>query len=119
MELCGAPGCRAGITCFCCAAIVMDFLREHELAGKAFPLRHWWEQDPSNPPLEVGFGIRRGDAVRAGAEELRTNARARSAVLHVLYKEKGVTVATVQNAVYAKLGWEPLNPVTHAIAHST
>ena len=97
----------------------MDFLRDHELAGKSFPLRHWWERDASNAPLEITFGLRRGEAVRAGAEELRTNARARSAVLHVLYKEKGVTVATVQEAVYTKLGWEPLNPVTQAVAHSS
>jgi len=100
-------------------AIVMDFLREHELAGKSFPLRHWWESDASNPPARhelMVCGVEKRFVL--GLRSFRSNARARSAVLHVLYKEKGVTVQTVQNAVYAKLGWEPLDPRTHAIAHS-
>jgi hypothetical protein len=65
----------------------MDFLRENELAGKSFPLRQWWENDASNEPLPVSMGLRRGEAVRPGSEELRNNARARAAVLHVLHWE--------------------------------
>ena len=87
---------------------VMDFVRKHEIAGENFPLRAWWESEPCGEPLKQSFGVRRGEALRPGAEELRTNARSRSAVLHVLHKEKGVTVRRIEKAAYAALNWEPL-----------
>jgi hypothetical protein len=98
----------------------MDFVREHELAGKAFPLRQWWENDHAgNEPLPLSFGLRRGDAIRPGADELQRNARARAAVLHMLHWERGVRVADVEAAVYAKLGWERLEPRSMPVAHSS
>ena len=104
------PGGRMGIITWkhseC--ALVMDFVRKHEIAGENFPLRAWWESEPCGEPLKQSFGVRRGEALRPGAEELRTNARSRSAVLHVLYKEKGVTVRRVEKAAYAALNWESL-----------
>jgi 16S rRNA (cytosine1402-N4)-methyltransferase len=99
-------------------AIIMDFIREHELAGARFPLRQWWEQDASRDPLPVSMGLRRGEAVRPGPEELRANARARAAVLHMLHWESGVRVDAVEGAVYSRLGWEKLEPRTQAVAHS-
>ena len=104
------PGGRIGIITWkhseC--AVVMDFLRDHELAGEAFPLRQWLEARPEAEPLPLAMGLRRGAARRPSEAELRTNSRARSAVLHVLYKEEGVTVAACEKAAHAALGWEPL-----------
>ena len=112
------PGGRLGIITWkhSEAALVTSFLRDKELAPRSFPLRAFWEADASRPPLAVSPGLRRLPAVRPGAAELRDNARARSAVLHVLVKEEGVTVATAQAAAYEALGWEPLPVVElHAI----
>jgi len=89
-------------------ALVMDFLRPKELAHQAFPLRAWWENELRGEPLPERAGLRRGDAVRPGAAELASNARSRSAVLHVLHKAKGVRVRDVEKAVHAAMGWEEL-----------
>jgi len=104
------PGGRIGVITWKHSEclMVMDFLRDHELAGTAFPLRAWWEGGAGRAALPTAYGLRRGEPRRPGAEELRTNARSRSAVLHVLHKEQGVTVAAVEAAVHAQLGWETL-----------
>jgi 16S rRNA (cytosine1402-N4)-methyltransferase len=102
-----APGGRMGIITWkhseC--AVVMDFLRSKELAGEEFPLRAWWQAERADEPLKRAAGLRRGDARRPGVEELRVNARARSAVLHVLHKEEGVRVREVEKRVHTALGW--------------
>jgi 16S rRNA (cytosine1402-N4)-methyltransferase len=104
------PGGRMGIITWkhseC--AVVMDFVRANELAGDAFPLREWWERTQGGKALPRSEGIRRGAPRRPGEAELARNSRARSAVLHVLHKEEGVTVAAVEKAAHKKLGWAPL-----------
>jgi 16S rRNA (cytosine1402-N4)-methyltransferase len=109
------PGGRIGIITWkhseC--AVVMDFLRDRELAPEAFPLRQWLEARPGAKALKRETGLRRGAAKRPSEAELRINSRARSAVLHVLHKEAGVTVAAVEKAAHEALGWAPL-PTQHA-----
>lgn len=105
------PGGRMGIITWkhseC--AVVMDFLRSKELAHEAFPLRAWWETERADEPLRESWGLTRGEAIRPGAAELTANSRARSAVLHILHKQRGVRVSTVERAVHDALGWDSLD----------
>jgi 16S rRNA (cytosine1402-N4)-methyltransferase len=109
------PGGRMGIITWkhseC--AVVMDFLRANELAAESFPLREWWERTVQSADgadaLPRRAGLRRGAPRRPSDGELARNARSRSAVLHVLHKEVGVTVADVEAAAHARLGWAPLH----------
>lgn len=92
------------------AALVMDFLRENELAAESYPLRAWLEESEEGlSGTKRKFGLRRAPAIYPGAAELGYNSRARSAVLHILVKEKGVRVAEVREAVYKKMQWEKLD----------
>lgn len=96
------------------AALVMDFLRENELASESYPLRTWIEEEEGM--LKRKFGLRRAPAVYPGAAELGYNSRARSAVLHILHKEKGVRISDIKDRVYEKMKWEKLEiPRLHSI----
>ena len=59
--------------------------------------------------MKRSFGLVRLPAIYPGALELSMNSRARSAVLHILRKEKGLRVEDVKEKVYALMGWEPLS----------
>jgi 16S rRNA C1402 N4-methylase RsmH len=92
------------------AALLMDFLREHELAAESYPLRAWLEEsDEGLSGIKRKYGLRRAPAIYPSAAELGYNSRARSAVLHILVKEKGVRVSEVTETVYEKMHWEQLN----------
>ncbi len=59
------------------AALVTDFLREHELAPPDYPMRKWWEdKKEARAPLPRALGLRRAPAVMPGAagEQLKISA---------------------------------------------
>lgn len=55
--------------------------------------------------LRKGQGLLMDAPSRPSEAELRMNSRSRSAVLHILRKESGVTVAALEAAVYKARKW--------------
>eukprot|EP00798_Chlamydomonas_sp_ICE-L_P026404 gene26404-17501_t len=107
---CMADGGRLGLLTWkhseC--AIVMDFFRDHEVAREQMPmLRFLREKHP-----DVADGLKRtaalemDDVARPSNKEIQENSRSRSALLHVLRKQrKAVRCYDVERAAYKQLGW--------------
>merc|ERR1711963_518944 len=97
------PGGRLGVLTWkhseC--ALLVEFLRTCEIAPKAFPLLKWHQAVEDAAPVKERWGFEADAAQRPSAEEMKINSRARSAVLHVLRKRKGIRCAELEAAVEA------------------
>lgn len=110
------PGGKVGIITWkhseC--AIIVDYSRKNEIADPEAPLRVWYEEarrvrttgDRTLRRVANEAGVVVEEAKRPSQEELRTNSRSRSAVLHILRRESGLRYAALEAASYAFLGWE-------------
>lgn len=91
-------------------AIVVDFFRQLEAVRSESPLYKWYgEQQASGrlaaTPKSNKFALVMDDTTRPSEQELKTNSRSRSALLHVLRKRRVPRMAEVEAAAYASLGW--------------
>ena len=87
-------------------ALVVDFFRGLEGVRAECPLRRWYAQQPSAaPPPTESWSLSMDDATRPSERELATNSRSRSAVLHVLRKQRVPPLAELERLAYARLGW--------------
>jgi len=87
-------------------AIVVEFLRQHEIARADHPLLQWYEANKgAGGKLAPRWGLLQEDSIRPSAEELRTNSRSRSAVLHLLRKHRGILLPQLEAVAYTVLGW--------------
>jgi len=87
-------------------AIVVDFLRQHEIARADHPLLQWYEANKvSGSKLVPRWGLLQEDAIRPSTEELRMNSRSRSAVLHLFRKHRGILLPQLEAVAYTVLGW--------------
>ena len=87
-------------------ALVVDFFRGLEGVRAECPLRRWYAQQPSAaPPPTDSWSLSMDDATRPSERELATNSRSRSAVLHVLRKQRVPPLAELERLAYARLGW--------------
>ena len=60
---------------------------------------------PQATPLRQRDALEMDDAVRPSQDELQTNSRSRSAVLHILRKRLASRAADLEAAAYPLLGW--------------
>ena len=79
---------------------------QHELAKANFPMLEWYRCQPAAEQVERDWGLTMSDTIRPSAQELKMNSRSRSALLHVLTKQKGVRVQAVEKLAYNRLGWD-------------
>ena len=91
-------------------AIVVDFLRAHELARAELPLLQWCRAQQPNAvrALSAEPCFEMDEPRRPGEAELRFNSRSRSAVLHLLRKQCGLRVPQLEDVAYAALDWEAI-----------
>ncbi|KAJ1620423.1 hypothetical protein T492DRAFT_387188 [Pavlovales sp. CCMP2436] len=91
-------------------AIVVEFLRAHELARNELPLMQWCEeQQPSSlAALKREAAFLMDEPRRPTEAELKYNSRSRSAVLHLLRKQSGIRVPQLEGLCYDALDWEQL-----------
>jgi 16S rRNA (cytosine1402-N4)-methyltransferase len=92
-------------------AIVVDFFRLHELARNELPLMQWCRAAQPNAlrALEQAEDALVMDEPRRPTQaELAYNSRSRSAVLHLLRKQKGIRVPRLEGIAYEALDWEEL-----------
>ena len=61
---------------------------QHELAKAHFPMLEWYRCQPAAEQVERDWGLTMSDTIRPSAQELKMNSRSRSALLHVLTKQK-------------------------------
>jgi len=105
------PGGRLGVLTWkhseC--ALLVEFLRSRELAPHNFPLLKWYQAVAADEGGVVAvrerWGLEADSACRPSADELRINSRARSAVLHILRKKRGLRCADLEAAADATFGW--------------
>lgn len=84
-------------------AIVMDAYRQEECCTPQYPLLNLYlEKNPSSP-IKKGWGWLMEDVSRPSAKELQYNSRSRSALLHILRKQKGIRIADLEKAAYPLL----------------
>jgi len=87
-------------------AIVVEFLRQHEISRADHPLLQWYEaQKVTDGKLKPRWGLLQEDTIRPSAEELRINSRSRSAVLHLFRKHRGILLPQLEAVAYTVLGW--------------
>lgn len=106
------PGGRLGILTWkhseC--ALLVKFLRSCDIAPRVFPLLRWHQAATASADqvveVQERWGFEADTAQRPQAEELRINSRARSAVLHLLRKKKGVRCADLEAAADSFFGWD-------------
>ena len=87
------------------SAIVVDFFRGFEAVRQEAPLHRWYMAQPQATPLRQRDALEMDDAVRPSQDELQTNSRSRSAVLHILRKRLASRAADLEAAAYPLLGW--------------
>lgn len=87
------------------SAIVVDFFRGLEAVRPEAPMHRWYMAQPHATPLRQRDALEMDDAVRPSQDELQTNSRSRSAVLHILRKRQASRVADLEAAAYPLLGW--------------
>mmetsp|Transcript_21770 Transcript_21770/g.45981 ORF Transcript_21770/g.45981 Transcript_21770/m.45981 type:complete len:556 (-) Transcript_21770:297-1964(-) len=101
------PGGRLGIITWkhseC--ALVMDFFREFEEARKESPQMAWYAAQDGAAPLESGWALRMEGTLRPTERETASNSRVRSAVLHVMSKQRATRATELDHKLYAHLGW--------------
>jgi len=103
------PGGRLGVLTWkhseC--ALLVEFLRRKEIAPRSFPLLRWHQSSGCEGTRAVRerWGLEADEAQRPSTEEMRVNSRARSAVLHVLRKKRGILCADLEKAVASHMGW--------------
>ena len=85
-------------------AIVMEAFRQHERCPLDYPLLQMYKQKVSTPSIKAKKAWEMEDPSRPSAAELKMNSRARSALLHVFRKEKGIRVVDLEQVAYLALG---------------
>ena len=100
-------------------AIVVDFFRSLEATRPELPLLRWYQAQHNAPPLPEGWALSMDEAVRPSDVELQRNSRSRSAILHVLRKQRAPLLSELERRAYPLLGWAlptPAGPSASEVA---
>lgn len=87
-------------------ALLVEYLRQVEVAPPNFPLLQWHKATPEAPKVKKRAGFVADAAKRPTAEELKLNSRSRSAVLHIFRKQRGVLCSDLEAAAAEHFEWE-------------
>eukprot|EP00416_Gambierdiscus_australes_P031159 CAMPEP_0171087818 /NCGR_PEP_ID=MMETSP0766_2-20121228/20388_1 /TAXON_ID=439317 /ORGANISM="Gambierdiscus australes, Strain CAWD 149" /LENGTH=334 /DNA_ID=CAMNT_0011545549 /DNA_START=6 /DNA_END=1006 /DNA_ORIENTATION=+ len=86
-------------------ALLLECLRGVEVAGTNFPLLRWHKARPVRERLSKAWGFVADVARRPTPEEMRLNSRSRSAVFHVLRKNRGFLCSQLEATAATVFGW--------------